>query len=221
MPERPIETVGAVEHRLSDDVLKGTNGDYPRWSVDRGFAYYEKNFCGGDGVSPLTVALSAAERGDDVAVLDVGCGSGRALWDFRSTLQRSVGSEVPICAVGVNQDDFRDESMAGMVRQEIADGRLEYILGDIGNCEIGGTFDVITCYEVLVHMPSWEATLALARLLSLLRDRGSLFCTIFPWQDQTVAYEDLLEDPALPFSVSKHRFADRKALRFTSLGSRG
>jgi SAM-dependent methyltransferase len=216
MSERAIESAEMVQRRLSDDVLKGANGDYPRWSVDRGFDYYEKNLCGEDGVSPLTVALSAAERDGDVAVLDAGCGSGRALWDFRCTLQRRAGPEAPIRAVGVNQDDFRDESMAGMVRQEIANERLEYIVGDIGDCELEGTFDVITCYEVLVHMPSWEATLVLARLLPLLRNQGSLFCTIFPWQDQTVAYEDLLEDPALPFSVAKHSFANRKALRFTS-----
>ncbi len=196
-------------------MLDGKGGEFMRWSTDREFRSYEKNLRGVDGVSPASVALEAAERYGNVALLDAGCGTARALWGMRGFLQSELGTDVPIRAVGLNIDDFSDESSNQAVRRAIVEEDIEYVLGDIGGAPVEGDFDVITCYEVLVHMPSWEATLALGQLMPLLRDGGSLFCTILPWQDKTVAYEDLLESADFPYEKAFHRFGTRKVLRVT------
>jgi SAM-dependent methyltransferase len=112
----------------------------------------------------LWAADAVAER----EVLDLGCGTG-----YGAALMSSFGGARR--CVGVDNDA---ESIAGARERYGSDERLEFVEGDVTALQLGDeTFDAITCFEVIEHVPDARAVIVEAK--RLLR-RGGLFLVSSP-----------------------------------------
>lgn len=95
-------------------------------------------------------------------ILDVGCGDGKFLWALAPDRWGRFGIE-------------RSIETVALVRNRIAG--LQLTPGDIHSEELSpGTFDALTFWHVLEHIPDPEA--ALARAAALLRPGGWLFMSL-------------------------------------------
>lgn len=113
------------------------------------------------------VARLDAARGHDVAatrVLDAGCGTGNQLWRFRERGYRCVGVDLSRYALRRAADRLRAAGLAEGV--ELCESPLESLpFRD-------GSFDVVHCRGVLMHIPDWRA--ALTELCRVVRPGGVL-----------------------------------------------
>jgi SAM-dependent methyltransferase len=95
-------------------------------------------------------------------ILDVGCGDGRFLWALDETRWERTGVETM-------------EATVELVRSRIPSLRL--VCGDIGNdCLMPGTFEAVTFWHVLEHIPRPRAVLS--RASALLRPGGWLIISL-------------------------------------------
>lgn len=95
-------------------------------------------------------------------ILDVGCGDGKFLWALAPERWQRFGVE-------------RSAESVALVRRSIPG--LNLVVGDIHSGELApGTFDALTFWHVLEHLPDPEA--ALARAASLLGPEGWLFISL-------------------------------------------
>src|SRR5579859_2349667 len=100
----------------------------------------------------------------DARILDAGCGSGRTLEDLVDYGTVS----------GIELDPDAAKLAAGRGRGEVKVGRLEELPWE------DGTFDLVTCLDVIEHTPDDRA--ALAELRRVTRPGGWLLVTVPSYQ---------------------------------------
>jgi SAM-dependent methyltransferase len=108
--------------------------------------------------------LARLELGDGAQILDAGCGSGRTLEDL-------VGYGT---VSGLELDPDAAEFAASRGCGEVKRGTLEHMPWD------GGTFDLITCLDVLEHVADDRS--ALAELRRVAKPGGWLLVTVPAYQ---------------------------------------
>lgn len=131
--------------------------------------------------------LARGGRGNKVRWLDYGCGSGGLLKYLRDAghLQVCGGRDVPLEIVGHDVGSYAE-------RLRCEDG-LD-ILDEEHLClQAAGSFDIITCIEVVEHLPDPRAAVELlSRLLRpgglLLLSTGNLDSPLARWQGLQFAY---------------------------------
>ena len=123
--------------------------------------YYPIGYYGSGGIrfNPLVEAAIRTSRGARVAavtrahpapgaVLDIGCGRGLMLSDLARRGWRTVGVEM-------------SEAASRHAREVLG---LDVRVGDLAGCEFpSASFDVVTLFHVLEHLPDPDAALAEAR----------------------------------------------------------
>ncbi len=133
------------------------------------------DFC--ENASLLREARKHLEETGSIAVLDVGCGTGQALWSFREYLTRRDDYEPDdrLTLVGINIDDFRNEAERWKPRKAIKEGIIDYIVGDARIVTPRQEFDIIFCYEVLIHMSDEDAAAVLRNTERALKPGGTMY----------------------------------------------
>jgi 2-polyprenyl-3-methyl-5-hydroxy-6-metoxy-1,4-benzoquinol methylase len=105
--------------------------------------------------SPLAVARKIALASGSVAILDVGCGTGRTLFDF-VTAVREANACPPemVRGVGVSLHDYSGESTDPAVDAAIAAGDIEYRVGPAEQMRRGdsSTYDIVLSHEMMTHV---------------------------------------------------------------------
>jgi SAM-dependent methyltransferase len=123
--------------------------------------YYPTGYYGSGGIrfNPLVEAAIRTSRGARVrlltrahpapgAILDVGCGRGLMLAELRSRRWRTVGVEM-------------SEAASHHAREVLG---LDVRVGDLAGCRFDeASFDVVTLFHVLEHLPDPDGSLAEAR----------------------------------------------------------
>jgi 2-polyprenyl-3-methyl-5-hydroxy-6-metoxy-1,4-benzoquinol methylase len=123
--------------------------------------YYQAGYYGSGGIrfNPLVEAAIHASRSSRVeaiirahpttgAILDVGCGRGLMLAALAERGWRSIGTEI-------------SETVSRHAREVLG---LDIRVGDLAGCHFPpASFDVVTFFHVLEHLPDPEAALAEAR----------------------------------------------------------
>lgn len=157
-------------------------GRFTRSELDRSIGAYSKDFNTPDGKKLIEVALEKARERGSLAVLDGGCGTGRALWELRDQVLFRLGrpsDSVQLSFVGVNRDDYSQESELADVRQSIGKGEIEYRVGELVQTKVEPErYDLITFYEVLIHNSPADSAVIIERHLEGLRPGGWLFATL-------------------------------------------
>jgi ubiquinone/menaquinone biosynthesis C-methylase UbiE len=129
---------------------------FERWQIDRKFevinSVYGRNF--GRLHSPLAAAVQAVRQTGEVALLDVGCGTGRTLWEFAEAVRKATGcAPESIRGVGLSLHDYSGQSCSPAARVAFAEGQLGYVKGRaerLSNYKLG-TFDVVLSHEALIY----------------------------------------------------------------------
>ena len=100
----------------------------------------------------------------DGELLDIGSGYGT----FCCILSKKrSGMEI----VGIEVDKTRVDTANGRV---VDDPNLEFTCGDILNCSTNKKFDVVTCIDVIHHIPREDHILVFKKINELLKDDGLL-----------------------------------------------
>jgi SAM-dependent methyltransferase len=151
-------------------------GPFQRYEIDRDIGPYS-DFKDRSGNPLVKTALADLKRQGRLAVLDGGCGTGRALWDLRSQLlwrsRRSRPEDLRM--LGVNNIDYSAESELAEVRQAFVRREMEYLVADLENVDLSGRkFDYILLFEVLIHNSPGKVARIWSNLLPALADRGRL-----------------------------------------------
>lgn len=131
-------------------------GEYQRVNVDRSiFSYSEFLDKDKNGENLISLALSKLRNKGKIAILDAGCGTGRALFGFKEQiLFRTKQEKNPnvVEAVGINDNDFSKESEMWRVHKANAKGFIKYIVGKLETVKLPpNSFDLILSYETLIH----------------------------------------------------------------------
>lgn len=177
-------------------------GQYLRSEIDRDIGAYSADFHSPDHRPLILVALEILRKKGRIAVLDGGCGTGKALWGLKDQLKFRAGIPLPADSlrfVGVSKENFSQESEWAAVRKAIRSGELEYLVGDLRDIPLpGNAFDIITLYEVLIHNSADAAEQIVNRLYEVLKPEGWLFASVDP--QQFVSWKKL---PGGVFSYTK------------------
>lgn len=140
----------------------------------------------------INVELARLPLPADAAVLDAGCGSGRTLLEL-APLGR-------VSAIELNEEAAEFARSRGV--GEVVVGRLESLPWS------AGTFDLITCLDVIEHTPDDRVTLAELRRVT--RPGGFLLVTVPAYQRLWSAHD-----------VANHHYRryERRTLRAAALES--
>ena len=106
--------------------------------------------------------------------LDAGCGTG--LWSL----------ELARRGYAVRAADIAPQMVGATLEQARASGLAERVTGEVADLEaLGGSYELVSCFDVLIHYPAASARDMLLHLASL--SRGRLLLTYAPRQPLLVA----------------------------------
>jgi SAM-dependent methyltransferase len=187
-----VNVNGRVERaRLPADTV---GSRFARCEIDRSGELMFGDMEYEDEVSVLDFAINRFRERGEIAVLDAGCGTARTLFEIKEQLKLR-GNAIPekILTVGVDKDDYSDESQDAEVRAAISRGDIEYVIGDLESVNLGERqFDLITSYEALIHNRPPKATGIIKNLLTYLKDDGIFIFNLEPWQREYLEMEVFL-----------------------------
>lgn len=160
-----------------------TVGEFTRSEIDRDCLPLSRDMINRNKEPFLGVAVKKLQKKGSISLLDAGCGTGHALFDIYDQLSFRTGGSKNIKAVGVNLDDYSNESRNPYARRAIKDRRIEYVVSDIEDVEFKPeSFDLIYSYEVLIHTPNTKAARIINHLIDFLKPDGTLYIGLTPEQ---------------------------------------
>jgi SAM-dependent methyltransferase len=167
-----------------------------RSEIDRGFISIAK-MKDETGERVTGIILNRYRAQHQVAVLDGGCGTGRALYEIRDQLKlREKAGASSMMMVGVNDVDYSDESEDLDVREAIKNGEIQYMVDDLATVQLPTqAFDAIYLHEVLIHNGVGTTAKIVDNLLSSLKPDGVFIFNITrdQWNDDKLrTYFDML-----------------------------
>jgi ubiquinone/menaquinone biosynthesis C-methylase UbiE len=146
----------------TDRPLRSTNDfvgpeGFRRREIDRPFAIvndgYARTF--NRAMAPLTIARKIARSTGQLAILDVGCGTGRMLFDFVAAVRdANVCPPEMVRGVGISLQDYSGESTEPAADEAIASGDIEYRVGPAEQMRRSdsSTYDIVFSHELLRHV---------------------------------------------------------------------
>lgn len=153
--------------------------------IDRGVADLEGNYQTVLGAEysllqsayDLGVQANAAAR--PLRILDVGCGTGRALRGLALNTRRQLPG-CAIQAVGVNFEDFSRRSRSKSTQAAIAGGEITYLRGDAADLPVcDGSFDLVYEHEMLIHSDGNETIKRFQEMERALAPGGRMYFGIY------------------------------------------
>jgi SAM-dependent methyltransferase len=176
--------------RDESDIL----GNYKRWETDRDMTGPSENFRDERDRPLLMVARDIYRKRGKIAALDAGCGTGNALLDLREQIKITGGEDSKILTVGVNDQNFSNESMEREVREAVKAKKVKYVVGKIQDIKFANKFDLIWSYEVLLHNSNEEVAKTITNLLEALEDDGRMFLNMTEEQRSSAEISSLIEN---------------------------
>jgi 2-polyprenyl-3-methyl-5-hydroxy-6-metoxy-1,4-benzoquinol methylase len=153
---------------------------FRRREIDRPFVIVNDGYARAfnRATAPLTVARKIARSTGQLAILDVGCGTGRTLFDFVAAV-RNAGVCPPemVRGVGVTLHDYSGESTEPGVAGAIASGEIDYRVGPAEQMRRGdsSTYDIVISHELLRHVRNHRQVLEQMR--SAAGREGAIYLT--------------------------------------------
>lgn len=202
-----IEFVGRVEKHSSiysdgEKTVKVRKPDntvgnfYFRFEIDRDGSLMLRDMRDEEGNEILQTAIDKLRDQGQISILDAGCGTGRTLYKMREQLLfRTSSAPEAVTAVGINSEDYSDESEEFSTRNAIANQDIQYVVSDLETVRLPpNSFDLITSYEVLIHNKPPRITEIARNLLPCLKDDGLFIFSIHPFQKYDPVLKTFLEE---------------------------
>jgi SAM-dependent methyltransferase len=101
----------------------------------------------------LQAALDFVHHAGQLAILDVGCGTGRALVEGGDMVRKRLGAEVAVTGLGVSLEDYRGRSQKPKVNAAFDESRYDYRVGpaeeldDVPN----GAYGVVYSHDGMIY----------------------------------------------------------------------
>ena len=183
-----------TEYKDSNDKV----GEYQRVNIDRNiFSYSEFLDKDKDGENIISIALNKLRNKGKIAILDAGCGTGRALFGFKEHLLfRTKQEKNPdiVEAVGINDKDFSKESEMWRVQKANAKGFIKYIVDRLETVKLPpNSFDLILSYETLIHNSDDNVVNIMENMVKSLAPRGRFYFDLLAEQRSNLQISEFLE----------------------------
>lgn len=166
---------------------------YTDFELDRCISTINGQFMNLDGEGPIGQAITTARDQGRIAVLDAGCGTGKALIRLKDQIAfRADVPEQSIEALGVSLADYSYAfGGAYQERLRLSDGHITIALGNLATIALQPEhYDVAYSYEVLIHNQSLYPILS--NVVASVRSRGSYYFNTH--QDQMDEVQDFAND---------------------------
>lgn len=187
------DRIQTVKVRKPDDTV---GNFYFRLEIDRDGSLMFRDMMDEKDNEILQTATDKLRDQGHIAILDAGCGTGRTLYKAKGQLIFRTGfAPETVTAVGINNEDFSDESEEFAVRDAIAKRDIQYVVGDLETVKLpSNSFDLITSYEVLIHNKPPRIAEIVRNLLPSLKDDGLFIFDIHPFQKYDHTLKTFLEE---------------------------
>lgn len=196
-----------VRIRRPDDIIAE---HLQRKEIDRGFSALSK-MKDESGTPLINIIFDKYSKQGQLAVLDAGCGTGRTLFEIREQLELGTkATAASVTTVGINDEDYSDESCSPKTRAAIKNGQIQYVVDDLATVPLSEhAFDVIYSYETLVYNGIGKTTKIIDNLLPSLKPDGVLIFNITESQWGNSRLRDYFDLQLEEYRLHGHSVYDR------------